>query len=198
MIRGAVLILACAGQAACLTLSCARARAACTHVPTPRVLVPAAMMAGFGAPAKSSSKAKGKKVAKLGVKRQWDRFKDLVSGGAARNPVYARLPGEEWTKVGEVACDESTTVAAAAQLHKRLILEHAVRVAPLLVQRAKELECGYSSTGEPEPALLTKCEPADVASCGFEGMPDASSRYGTLGNLDEVKKMKDVSGPTIA
>ena len=71
----------------------------------------------------------------------------------------------------------------------------AVRVAPLFAERARELQCGYASPDAPEPVLLEKCEASDVAKSGFEGMPDASSRYASLGNLDDVKKM---AGPTIS
>ena len=88
-------------------------------------------MAGFGGgaakPAKGG-KGKSKKeskapAAKLSMKRQWDRFNELVGGGAPR-PVFACLPDLGlWRRV---CC--GTSVAAAAQLHKRFIL--VARVSP--------------------------------------------------------------------
>ena len=160
----------------------------------------AVAMAGFGASPSAkggSKKGAGKKpVAKLSMKRQWDRFQELVGNGAMRHPVYARISGEDaaWTEVGDVACINDVTVAAAVQCHKRLILEHAVRVSPKLALKSKSLECGYatrSSDGVTEPGLLEKTDASDVGAAGFEGGPDPSARYSALTNLDAVKQMDE-------
>ena len=160
-------------------------------------------MAGFGGgaakPAKGG-KGKSKKeskapAAKLSMKRQWDRLNELVGGGAPRNPVFARLPDAEWLPVGDVACAAGTSVAAAVQLHKRFILEHATRVSPKLALQSKLLECGYIDAiqGFDEPARLEKVEAAPVADAGFEGAPDPSARYAALSNMDAVKKMDEAN-----
>lgn len=156
------------------------------------------MMAGFGSSAAKGGKKSGKnavKPAKLSMKRQWDRFNELSKSGAPRTPVFARVTGDvddAWTAVGEVACAEGVPVAAAVQLHKRFILEHAARVSPKLALKAKSLECGFASAGG-APGLLEKTDPADAASAGFEGAPDASGRYKALSNIDSIKQMDEAS-----
>jgi hypothetical protein len=136
------------------------------------------MMAGFGggpAKKKGNKKAATAKVAPLNMKKQWDRFKALAGSPAAE--VFARARGDNsWTKVGQIRHEESVAGAAAVQLHKRLILEHAVRVEPKFVPKARELECGFA-TGDAEPKVLQKSEPAEPSAAGFEGEPDSSGRY---------------------
>ena len=132
-------------------------------------------MKGFGAAtAKPAGKKGGKvgkkgsvdKTASLSPKKSWDRFKELVAGGAERHMVYAKLDAT-WHAVGEVAVG-SGTAAQAAQFSKRLILEHAPRVVPALQLRAKELSCGLAGA-DGEPVLLTKQEVPEGIECGFEG-----------------------------
>ena len=107
--------------------------------------------------------------------RQWDKFNKLVADGAQRTKVFAQLD-DKWTEVGDVAVEASGTPAQAAQYNKRLILEHAVRVNPGLMLRARELKTGIAgASGEAE--LLGKQEVPDGLITGFEGLPDASGKY---------------------
>ena len=92
--------------------------------------------------------------------------------------VFARVAKEEkWYEVGDVTAGKGIEVAAAVQVQKRMVLEHAVRVHPQLLPKAKQLECGF---GEPTQAL-PKVDPADPANAGFVGRADASGRYGECG-----------------
>ena len=84
---------------------------------------------------KGGAKPKVDKKATLSPRRQWDKFKELVSGGAPRHRVYAQLEGK-WTECGEIAVSGGTA-AQGAQFNKRLILEHAVRINPALTVRAR-------------------------------------------------------------
>lgn len=152
-------------------------------------------MAGFGGASKKGAGKKDKpasKATKLSMKRQWDRHQELVGSGSPRNLVFARIPGdEEWTPVGDVAAASGVDVAAAVQLHKRFILEHATRVSPRLALKAKSLECGFAAVGDEPSLLISKgLSPADPSGAGFEGAPDPSARYAAAdSNLDAVKKM---------
>ena len=163
-----------------------------------RCIPEAHRMAGFGGAAPASKGKKGKSGKKgkaaskpandVSPKRQWDRFKELVSDGAPRIKVYAQLD-ESWTEVGDVAVKAPGTGAMAAMFNKRLILEHAVRVKPSLTLRARELKAGFAGA-DGEPELLTKQEmPADLL-CGFEGLPDSSGMY------SKVKPTTHGSDPT--
>lgn len=154
-------------------------------------------MAGFGG-SSGSKKAAGKKAAKpaaakLSMKRQWDRFNELVGSGQPRIPVFARIPGEQWTAVGDVACAPGVAAAAGVQLHKRFILEHAARVSPSLALKAKSLEAGFTEGDASEPSPLEKVDAADATKAGFEGAADPSARYKALSNIDNIKKMDESS-----
>lgn len=149
------------------------------------------MMAGFGAAAGGSgkkAKAAGgkKKVAKpadLSPKRQWDKFKELVSDGAPRVKVYGGLDGK-WVEVGEVAVKaNSGTAEQAAQFNKRLILEHAPRVELVWKLKARELVVGIAGS-DGEPTLLTKQDVPEGLSCGFEGAPDSTGMYSKVGRTN--------------
>jgi hypothetical protein len=154
------------------------------------------MMAGFGASTPAKPKGKGGKKAKAAKpaakpsaspRRQWDTFKELVSGGAPRVKVFAQLD-EAWTEVGDVSVASPGTATQAALANKRLILEHAPRIKPGLLLRAKELKLGVEGADGPE--LLKKEDvPADLVS-GFEGMPDPSGMY------SKVKATSFGSDPT--
>lgn len=146
-------------------------------------------MAGFGAGSGASKKG-GKKVnkkpaekkAQLSPKRQWDIFKELRSGSAPIKSVFAKLPdeGASWIWVGEVSAKEPNTPEQSATVHKRLILEHAVRCNPSLTARARELICGIAPTAEDEPEILPKQDTASLPppqSCGYEGKEDSASGY---------------------
>ena len=149
---------------------------AISHAAPPRSAV--IQMAGFGG---ASSKGKGKKAkpaakeAPLSPKRQWDKFKELVSGGAPRVKVFAQLD-DKFIEVGDVAVDASGTSAQAAQFNKRLILEHAVRVNPSLQLRARELKLGVAGADGSAEALPKQDVPSGL-SCGFEGLPDSTGKY---------------------
>ena len=159
---------------------------------------PTYMMAGFGGggaakPAKKGSKggkkAATKKSSDMSPKRQWDVFKELVSSGSPRVPVFAKLPDDDkWSEVGEVAVKAPGTPAQAVQFQKRLILEHAPRVNPALQNRARELIAGLAADADSEPEALGKQELPEGLNCGFEGGPDASGKYskvrGTTRNSD--------------
>lgn len=151
-------------------------------------------MAGFGG---GSKKPAGKKAAKpaskLSMKRQWDRFSEHVGNGSPRIPVFARIPGEQWTAVGDVACAPGVAAAAGVQLHKRFILEHATRVSPKMALKATDLEAGFSEGDASEPSPLDKVDAADAAKAGFEGAPDPSARYKALSNIANIKKMDESS-----
>ena len=147
-------------------------------------------MAGFGGAAakkggRKGAKPKVDKKAGLSPRRQWDKFKELVSDGASRHKVYAQFE-DKWTEAGEIAVSGGTA-AQGAQFNKRLILEHAVRVNPSLLLHARELTAGVEGA-DGEPAAFGKQEiPAGIVS-GFEGLPDASGMYskvaGTTRNSD--------------
>lgn len=146
--------------------------------PARRTALGGVAMAGFGAAPKKGAKKKA--AAPLSPKKQWDRYKALVKGGATPCGVFARARGDEaWVKVGSVAVapDPRVSLPAGVAVHKRLILEHAVRVAPKLSPKAKELECGFA-VGDAAPKALERPEPAAAADAGFEGLPDPSARYG--------------------
>lgn len=137
-------------------------------------------MAGFGGGAAKKAKSGGKKAAgksaaPLSPKRQWERLREQRDAGCELTAVYARVRNkDEWYEVGDVTASKGTDIAAAIQVQKRLILEHAPRVHPVLLSQAKQLECGF---GEPT-APLSKVEPAEAADAGFVGRADASGRYG--------------------
>ena len=138
------------------------------------------MMAGFGAPSSKAkagkTKAKAGKVVPPSPKKQWDRFKSHRSAGIQGTPVFARVSGTAdapWLEVGDVTA-EGAEVSSVVQMHKRLILEHAVRVYPKLMPHARNLDCGYGSP----PILLGKTTPAELAQGGFVGRADATGRYG--------------------
>ena len=153
------------------------------------------MMAGFGAAAPNKSgggkgkktKAKAVKAASsLSPKKQWERFKDHRNAGVPVTPVFARVQGSDnkWLEVGDVTAS-GCEISAAVQAQKRIILEHAVRVHPVLQPKARELECGYSA---PETVLLQKTPPADISTAGFVGRADASGRYGKTENeINEIE-----------
>ena len=164
---------------------------ATTHCLTPRAAA-VTMMAGFGgaaapskkkAGAKKGKKAKAPKAEGLSPKRQWDIFKELVSGGQPRHPVFARLDDNDWVEVGDVAVAAGGTAEQAAHAQKRLALEHAPRVAPKLALRAKDLVLGVAEKEGDEVVLVKK--PAEVlpegVACGFEGRPDSSGMYRKIG-----------------
>jgi len=142
-------------------------------------------LAGFGAAAKKgaakpkASKKGAKKAAPkkaLSPKRQWDVYTELVSAGATPATVYAQLPDSKWIDCGEVAVEAPGTIAQAAQMHKRLILEHAVRCNPGLTPRKTELVCGISGSDD-EPVALEKVDVPEKLRSGYKGTPDESSGY---------------------
>lgn len=138
-------------------------------------------MAGFGTAgvAKKGEEATSTKSTKapLSPKIQWDHFKKHRKAGIDATTVFARIAGTEaWFEVGDVSAAPPGAVAGAVQVQKRLILEHAVRVHPQLLPKARELEAGYAVDGTTQP--LQKVEPIDAAEAGFEGRADASGRYG--------------------
>mmetsp|Transcript_50800 Transcript_50800/g.132059 ORF Transcript_50800/g.132059 Transcript_50800/m.132059 type:complete len:220 (+) Transcript_50800:36-695(+) len=144
-------------------------------------------MAGFGVNGKSKASAgsKGKKkggaakpaAAPLSPKKQWDRFKVHRHYGIEATTVYARVSGDEpWLNVGDITVNANCDVAGAVQLQKRLILEHAVKVHPQLLPKARELEAGFDTVEGIR--MLSKTTPIDAADAGFVGRADASGRYG--------------------
>lgn len=137
-------------------------------------------MAGFGtagAAKKGEDVAAKSTKAPLSPKIQWDHFKKHRKAGIDATTVFARIAGTEaWFEVGDVSAAPPGAVAGAVQVQKRLILEHAVRVHPQLLPKARELEAGYAVGSTTQP--LQKVEPIDAAEAGFEGRADASGRYG--------------------
>ena len=136
------------------------------------------MMAGFGASKKSGAGAKTKSAAPVALspKKQWGRFKEHRAQGIDATIVYARVRGSEaWYEVGEVTASKGS-VAAGVQVQKRLILEHAVRVHPQLLAKARELECGIEVDGATQ--VHARCDPIAATNAGFVGRADSSGRYG--------------------
>jgi hypothetical protein len=133
-----------------------------------------------------------KKKPSVGGGRQHERYTALMSQSATRCPIFARGEEEEWTDVGYVcvAKGSATTMEQAARLQKRVILEHAAKMHPLLLQQKGSLEAGL---GEEETVAGSghECEtapevmPVDTslpdfsaesamrlaATCGFQGLP---------------------------
>lgn len=137
------------------------------------------MMAGFGASKKGSgagAKTKSTAPVALSPKKQWGRFKEHRAQGIDATIVYARVRGSEaWYEVGEVTASKGP-VAAGVQVQKRLILEHAVRVHPQLLAKARELECGIEVDGATQ--VHARCDPIAATNAGFVGRADSSGRYG--------------------
>ena len=80
--------------------------------------------------------------------------------------------------MGEVSAEAPGTNEQAAQLHKRLILEHTVRCKPTLMPRSRELICGIAeSASDAEPVPLKKCEVPSTLRAGYAGTPDPASGY---------------------
>ena len=138
--------------------------------------------AGFGGGAAASSKkGKGGSGKPSSPKASWDRFKQLVIGGAERLPVFAGVQGDLSTEVGDVAVEAPGTAEQAAQANKRLILEHAPRVNLALQLRARELVVGLiAPDGVVVPLRKGVAVPEGMRS-GFEGRPDASGKYSKVG-----------------
>ena len=175
-----------------LTPDVARVTSACTHVGhlTPARTTSVVAMAGFGAkqPAKGK-KAKAPKKAKLSPKAQWDKYRAMLKEDAPTVPVSARVKGAlgvKWHDVGFVSVRKEADAQAATQFHKRLILEHALRLHPQLVADKEFLECGH---GDP-PVSLEKTEAE--CECGFMGVPDPASGYYTAGS--EGGKVESAAG----
>lgn len=161
------------------------------HAPALKSAV-SVQMAGFGAGggSKSGGKAKAGKSktaskapkAQLSPKRQWDIFTELQKAdGTSSIAVFAKLPEDDaqWYFCGEVNAAKPATPEQSAAVHKRLILEHAVRCNPVLTARARELVCGTAPSEEdPAPTILPKQgelpKPQEV---GFFGKPDTASGY---------------------
>ena len=141
-------------------------------------------MAGFGGGAAKPSGAKsakkgGKKASpkkQLSPKRQWDIYRELVDEGSTPTEVFAQIPDGKWISCGEVVAQAPGTAAQAAQVHKRLILEHAVRCNPVLTPKKTELICGIAGD-DGEPTVLAKQEVPDTLRAGYFGTPDPSSGY---------------------
>lgn len=119
----------------------------------------------------------------ISAKRQWDRYVALRSDGASFCEVFARPIAADggapsaWKPVGHVAFGAAADAMSATALHKRLILEHSLRLHPELVRHRAELECGVVVSADAEPSLLEGTELAEPSACGFMGTPDESSGY---------------------
>lgn len=144
-------------------------------------------MAGFGAAkGKSSPAKKGPAKKQLSPKRQWDIYRELIGNGEQPGTVYAGLPDGKWIACGQVVSESPGTVAQAAQLHKRLILEHAVRCNPALSPVKKQLTCGIENA-DGSPELLGKQTLPEGLRAGYYGTPDtASGYYVTYGAASEA------------
>lgn len=171
-----------------LAASIVVAIASLSHVSALRIgvqptIVPAraagTLMAGFGGGGvKATSKSKKSKTTSLSPKKQWERFKQHRKVGIPATTVYARVSGgDTWYNVGDITVSPPGAVAGAVQVQKRLILEHAVRVHPQLLPKARELEPGVESE-DGTTQSLEKSQPVDAADAGFVGRADASGRYG--------------------
>ncbi|KAL1521127.1 hypothetical protein AB1Y20_022681 [Prymnesium parvum] len=129
------------------------------------------VLSGFG-----NAKKRPPPKKQLSPKRQWDVYRELLEQGAEPTPVYARSPGGTWIGCGQVAVQSPGTSGQAAQMHKRLILEHAVRCNPSLTAVKAQLVCGVLGP-DGEPVELEKQEVPTGLRAGYYGTPDAMSGY---------------------
>jgi len=147
--------------------------------------------------------------------RQADRYADQASGAAPGWAVYVRkaegaaLPADAseaaanpWLEVGQVSVASNAAEAArrlthpeAALLQKRLILEHACRLHPLLQRCSSQLELGIvepaagdaddADGADPRPLHATPDEVRTLplssvelaAACGFMGKLDPNAGH---------------------
>ena len=148
------------------------------------------VMAGFGGGGKGKGGAAGGKKRKtkkqpsgVTLKQQWQIFRELRSAdNVLTTSVYAKLPEDDakWMNVGGVIVEAPGSRQQAVFLQKRLILEHAALLHPTLAPRARELICGYSTTGAETEQVeavvpLEKTDVPDGLRAGFQGLPDPKS-----------------------
>eukprot|EP00316_Scyphosphaera_apsteinii_P017207 CAMPEP_0119302822 /NCGR_PEP_ID=MMETSP1333-20130426/4358_1 /TAXON_ID=418940 /ORGANISM="Scyphosphaera apsteinii, Strain RCC1455" /LENGTH=189 /DNA_ID=CAMNT_0007305299 /DNA_START=106 /DNA_END=678 /DNA_ORIENTATION=- len=159
-------------------------------------------MAGFGSTSNSGSTSKKKKNIKakspgLSAKKQWDKYKLLVSSNShLSSEVYARdgsSEADEWALIGRVAFEKPASPEQAAFAQKRLILEHAARLYPRLSVKKAALECGLDK-GTNDIAKIGKVEVPPDINCGFVGEPDPGGFY-TKGNRVEKQLRSSGAAP---
>jgi len=131
-------------------------------------------MAGFGAPSGAKDSKAPKKITGI-PKKTLLNYGEIVRQGAKSYRVFARVKGEDkWYEVGQTASTPDAPDAACT-LHKRLALEYAADIYPTLKAKSKELELGYSSSGEAEDdiVLVKKEENAAIAKDAHGFLPKA-------------------------
>ena len=115
-------------------------------------------------------------------------------GGGAGAAVFAKARGstDEWCLTGRVAAggvdaadDSFGTLARAAQLQQRLIVEHACRLHPHLrsAKKAPGIEMGVQTSGgvcavPPAATGGDEPSPAEMLTGGFAGTPAGRGRHG--------------------
>ncbi|KAG5176229.1 hypothetical protein JKP88DRAFT_282921 [Tribonema minus] len=112
-------------------------------------------MGGFG-DKKSSSGSSNVGSGLAAARKQQKLFLELVE---AKEPVafaYARAKGSEtWHRIAEVAA-KGGNFAAAVQGQKRLMLDHAVQLHPVLLVSKATLEVGFATEEGGEVTVVAK------------------------------------------
>ena len=118
----------------------------------------------------------------LTPQRQLERYREMSKDDSAQTfKVYARVreAGGEWSEVGLISASSRTTLPAAVQAQKRLILGHAGRAYPALAAQQSLLECGAADADAAADAAeaVAAAPPAPAKECGFAATADDGSGH---------------------
>ena len=110
------------------------------------------------------------------------RYREMSKDDSAQTfKVYARVreAGGEWSEVGLISASSRTTLPAAVQAQKRLILGHAGRAYPALAAQQSLLECGAADADAAADAAeaVAAAPPAPAKECGFAATADDGSGH---------------------